>query len=34
MAAVTKQIIFVFLKKEIPNVLYSGNAALLNVFVT
>ena len=34
MVAVTNQMIFVFLKKEIPNVLYSGNTALLNVFVT
>jgi len=33
-ATVTTQMIFVFLKKEIPNVVYSGNAALLNVIVT
>jgi hypothetical protein len=34
MANVTTQLIFVFLKKEIPNVIYRGNAAFLHVIVT
>jgi len=34
MATVTTQMIFVFVRKEILNVVYSGNTALLNVIVT
>jgi hypothetical protein len=34
MANVTTQLIFVFLKKEIPNVVYRGNTAFLHAIVT
>jgi len=34
MANVTTQLIFVSLKKEIPNVVYRGNTAFLHAIVT
>jgi hypothetical protein len=34
MATVTTHLIFVFLKKEIPNFVYRGNTALLSAIVT
>jgi hypothetical protein len=34
MATVINHLIFVFLKKEIPNVVYRGNTALLSAIVT